>query len=66
MLKFFKMKFEEIKQSTSGDQQAMLLANLMTQMEDHYSLSMNRERFERETDPSVRELYLVVSAARSL
>jgi len=66
MLELYRKEFEDIINSTKGRKQTLLLANLMTQIESYYNLSMNKERFERETDPAVKELYLAVSNARKL
>lgn len=66
MLQIFQQTLAEIEATTRGSKRTMLLANLMTQMESHYKISMNKERFEYETEPAVRELYLAVSAAREI
>lgn len=64
MLGIYRKEFNEIMETTKGKRRTLLLSNLMSQMEDFYKLSMLKERFERETDPDVKELYLAVAAAR--
>ena len=66
MLEAYRKQFNEIMSETKGRKQTLLLSNLMTQMESYYNLSMIKERFDGETDPSVKELYLAVSNARKL
>ena len=64
MLELYQKQFDEIMKDTKGKKRTMLLANLMSQMEHFYKLSMVKEIFERETDPAVKELYLSISSAR--
>lgn len=64
MLTIYKKQFEEVLETTKGKKRTMLLASLMSQMEQFYRLSMVKEIFERETDAAVKELYLAVSNAR--
>lgn len=64
MLEVYRKKFNEIMSDTKGEKRTMLLASLMSQMEQFYKLSMIKEIFERETEPAVKELYLAVSNAR--
>ena len=66
MLAVYRKQFNEIMSDTKGRKQTLLLANLMTQMESYYKLSMIKEIFERDTDQDVKELYLAVSNARKL
>lgn len=66
MLNYYLNEFESIQRITDDNKRTALLANLMTQMENKYSLSMNRERFERETTPAVKELYKAISNARNI
>jgi len=66
MLEAYRKQFNEIMSDTKGRKQTLLLANLMTQMESYYGLSMIKEIFERDTDQDVKELYLAVSNARKL
>lgn len=64
MLEIYNKKFNEIISTTKGNRRTMLLASLMTQMEQFYKISMVKEIFEYETDSAVRELYLAISNAR--
>lgn len=64
-LRKFEQEFERIKVK-GGNKRDRMLADLMTEMESRYKISMIKERFERETHPVVRRLYLAVSAAREL
>lgn len=64
MLELYKKKYDEIIRDTKGKKRTVLLANLMTQIENYYQLSMLKEHFERETDVAVKELYLAISNAR--
>ena len=64
MLEHYCKQFEDILTVKSKRRKDLLLANLMTQMEHCYELSMIKERFERETDAAVKELYLAISNAR--
>lgn len=66
MLEIYNKEFECIMSETKGEKRTLLLANLMSQMEQFYKLSMIKEIFERETDVAVQELYLKISNARKL
>lgn len=62
-IKFFEQDFEVAMQQKAR-KRTMLLTTLMNRLEDHYKLSQNKERFERETSARVKKLYLAASAAR--
>ena len=66
MPEVYRKQFNEIMNDTKGRKQTLLLANLMTQMESYYGIPFFKERFECETDPAVKELYLAVSNSRKL
>ena len=66
MLDIYRKQFESITDIYVGDAKDVRLARLMTELEAHYRLSANRQRFERETPADVKELYLAVSNARTL
>ena len=65
MLELYRKRFKSILQETTGRERTLLLADLMTEMEDYYEIPIiNKTRFERETEQPVRELYLEISNAR--
>lgn len=64
MLKVFDLRFKEIIKIGLGNKRNIDLANLMSEMESYYRISQIKEIFDRETEESVKELYLKVSDAR--
>jgi len=66
MLELYRKRFNLILKEITGKKRTLLLANLMTEMEGYYKISMNRTIFECETTQPVKELYLEISNAREL
>lgn len=66
MLDGFERGYDVLNRMPASDLRERKLAQLMTEMERYYNIPMNKERFEREIAPEVRELYLAVSSARNL
>ena len=66
MLELYQKQFNDIVQSTRGIRKALLLSNLMSQMEQYYKLSSIKEIFEAETTPAVKDLYVTIANARKL
>ena len=64
MLELYRKQFNEILIVRPRRKKDLLLANLMTQMESYYKLSMAKDIFDCETAPAVKDLYLSVSKAR--
>lgn len=64
MLELYRKQFKDILNVRNKSKRTLLLSNLMSQMESYYQLSMNKERFELETDQAVKELYVQVAVTR--
>ena len=64
MLELYRKRFNEIMSDTKGKKRTVLLSSLMTEIESYYKISMLKERFESETDPAVKGLYLTIANAR--
>lgn len=66
MLESIRRGYETLAKMPSSAHKDRQLAKLMTEMEQHYSIPMNKARFEAEVPSDVRELYLAISKLREM